>query len=39
MDFDRNACQKLHNRDLRMTTYAYRQDAILLEGRLKKHRL
>jgi hypothetical protein len=34
MDFDRDAHQKLHTRDLRMTTYAYRQDAILLEGRL-----
>ncbi len=34
MDFDRNACETLHNRDLRMTTFAYRPDAILLEGRL-----
>jgi hypothetical protein len=38
MDFDHNAHEKLHTRSIQMTSYAYRPDAIVLEGRLVDER-
>ena len=38
MDFDRTACEKIHNRNINITTYAHQESALILEGRLTDER-
>lgn len=38
MDFNPDAYEKLHTRNIQMTSYGYRADAIVLEGRLMDER-
>ncbi len=38
MLFDPKACERLHNRNVSVTTYAYESDAVALEGRLTDDR-
>ncbi|MBI5897258.1 MAG: DUF2889 domain-containing protein [Desulfobacterales bacterium] len=38
MDLDPAGCERLHNRNINITTYAYQDDGILLEGRLTDER-
>ncbi len=38
MDFDRTACEKIHNRNINITTYAHPESALILEGRLTDER-
>jgi hypothetical protein len=38
MELDTTGCERLHNRNIDITTYAYQADGILLEGRLTDER-
>jgi len=38
MGFDLSNCERLHNRNIDITTYAYEADAVALEGRLFDNR-